>query len=221
VMFDLSDFSRLEGEVNGDDVAEAGHRQVEQVFETNKYIVEGEEFSIREYAFSPTNSGCVWKSSFPLCEYVHKNESDFRNKKIIELGSGTGIVSIYLRKQGYEITSSDIPDDDTTNNIKCNCELNRVEFKHIPHLWGNKFPDEFNDFDVILASDIILYENHYNELLHTLKQILSKKEHSFFIMTYKRKAYGEKKFFQLLEEGGFYHELIGSKMWRICLNKKT
>lgn len=36
-------------------------------------------------------------------------------------------------------------------------------------------------------------------------------------MTYKRKAYGEKKFFVMLGENGFGHEMIGSKMWRIWL----
>jgi len=215
-MFDLSDFVSLVGIEEDTNKSKA----VQQVYETNSYIINGVEILVREFAFSQTNSGCVWKSSFPLCEYVTKSipvGGTFK-RRIIELGTATGITSIYLKKIGYDITSSDLDDGETTENIKHNYSLNNVDIPHITHTWGSEFPADKNNFDIVIASDIILYENHYKELLYTLQQLMSHNPESVFIMTYKRKAYGEKSFFVMLQENNFWFELVGSKTW--CIKKK-
>eukprot|EP01116_Phalansterium_solitarium_P008800 TRINITY_DN22769_c0_g1_i1.p1 TRINITY_DN22769_c0_g1~~TRINITY_DN22769_c0_g1_i1.p1 ORF type:complete len:543 (-),score=131.01 TRINITY_DN22769_c0_g1_i1:202-1656(-) len=189
--------------------------QIDQVFEVKTYDIEGVSVQVREFAFSVTNSGTVWKSSFPLCKYIMQHEAQFRGKRIIELGSGTGIVSIFLKKQGFDITSSDIADDEVTENIQHNYRLNGVEVPHVPHLWGTDFPPELNNFDVVIASDIILYVNHYDELLVTLKQLMMKHpDQSLCVMTYKRKASNQNGFFALLNQQGFEHEVVGSKIWK-------
>eukprot|EP01112_Ceratiomyxa_fruticulosa_P005493 TRINITY_DN1612_c0_g2_i1.p1 TRINITY_DN1612_c0_g2~~TRINITY_DN1612_c0_g2_i1.p1 ORF type:complete len:237 (-),score=61.03 TRINITY_DN1612_c0_g2_i1:199-840(-) len=212
-MLGLSDFTVLEGE----------EKSIGQVYEENIYDIHGVEIKIREFEYSSTNAGIVWSSSFPLCEYITENIGVFKGKRIVELGAATGLVSIYLKKRfDLDVTTSDITNSEIEENIKHNCELNDVQVPHFPHLWGDEISPEKNKFDIVLASDILIYENHYEELLKTLSTLLGRdSENSFMIMTYKRKPHREKLFWQLLEENGFAYELLGSKTWKIVYKKKV
>jgi hypothetical protein len=60
---------------------------------------------IREYSFSPTNANFVWKGNEQFAEWILKNKQEFENKKILELAAGTGILSIFLKKQGTRLSS--------------------------------------------------------------------------------------------------------------------
>ncbi|CAK6443249.1 unnamed protein product [Pipistrellus nathusii] len=44
----------------------------------------------------------VWDSALSLCNYFENHKVDFRGKKVIELGAGTGIVGILAALQGKE-----------------------------------------------------------------------------------------------------------------------
>eukprot|EP01133_Synstelium_polycarpum_P002533 gene2533-2901_t len=217
-MYDLSDFAQMTRS-DSDSDNETGNNNsgnnVEQVYEQKTISIHEEELVIREFHFSTTNAGYVWPSTFYLIDYILEHRDLFANKKVIELGSGTGILSLYLKKKGIDITSSDIDNPEVSENIIYNQSLNNIQFNHIPHTWGDEFPKEDNDFDVVIASDIILYVSYFEKLMVTLRQLMDHKKDSFMIMAYKRKLYDSKKFFILLSENGFEFEIIGSKMWKI------
>nr|KAF6368251.1 EEF1A lysine methyltransferase 3 [Myotis myotis] len=44
----------------------------------------------------------VWDAALSLCNYFENQNVDFRDKKVIELGAGTGIVGILAALQGKE-----------------------------------------------------------------------------------------------------------------------
>jgi len=68
-----------------------------------------------------------------------------------------------------DITTSDYDDEDIENNICHNCTVNNISaFPHIRHTWGEKFPRDSSDWDLILASDILLYVKQYPNLIKTL-----------------------------------------------------
>ena len=50
----------------------------------------------------------------------------FRGRSILELGTGTGVLGIYLKKLGMEVCTSDYKDDEIEPNLRKNCELNEV-----------------------------------------------------------------------------------------------
>ncbi|XP_058442095.1 EEF1A lysine methyltransferase 3 isoform X3 [Marmota monax] len=51
----------------------------------------------------------VWDSALSLCNYFESQNVDFRGKKVIELGAGTGIVGILAALQGGDVTITDLP----------------------------------------------------------------------------------------------------------------
>ncbi|KAM9997060.1 hypothetical protein ACTFIZ_002019 [Dictyostelium cf. discoideum] len=215
-MLDLSDFAKM---TNSDSEDEDNKKEniltVEQVFEEKLIEVHGEKIKIREFAYSNTNAGVIWPSTYTLIDYLLSNQERFKNKKIIELGSATGVLSIFLNKKGYNVTSSDYNADEITENINFNKSLNNIEFKHIPHTWGDTFKEEDKDFEIVIASDILLYVQYFEKLMITLRQLMDNKKDSFMLMAYGRKLYDSKKFFVLLEENDFQYELVGSKTWII------
>jgi methylase of polypeptide subunit release factors len=56
---------------------------------------------IREFYFSVSNANFVWKGNEYFAQWILDNKHYFENKKILELATGTGILSIFLKKQVY------------------------------------------------------------------------------------------------------------------------
>ncbi|EFA76918.1 putative methyltransferase [Heterostelium album PN500] len=211
-MFDLSDFAKL---TNSDSEDESDKLTNEQQYEEKQINVHDEILTIREFHFSTTNAGYVWPSTFFIIDYILKHSELFKDKRIIELGSGTGILSLFLKKKGFNVTSSDIDEKDVTENNQYNQNLNNVNYDHIPHTWGEKFPEDLNNFDIVIASDIILYVAYFEKLMITLRQLMDNKPGAFMLMSYKRKLYNSKRFFVLLTENDFEYEMVESKTWII------
>jgi len=70
-----------------------------------------------------------------------------------------------------------IPTDDPSieNNITYNASHNGVSFPHVRHTWGAPLPQALlapGAFDAIVAVDILLYVEHYGDLLVTLRGLL-------------------------------------------------
>lgn len=69
-----------------------------------------------------------------------------------------------------DITTSDYEDQEIEENIAHNCWVNGVApvLPHIKHTWGDAFPTADPDWDLIVASDILLYVKQYANLIKTL-----------------------------------------------------
>ena len=54
--------------------------------------------------------------------------------RFLELGCGTGVLSIYLRKLGLQVVSSDYHEvpDTVEENVAWNCAANHVDHHHVP-----------------------------------------------------------------------------------------
>ncbi|KAL6638183.1 hypothetical protein ACP70R_025755 [Stipagrostis hirtigluma subsp. patula] len=103
-----------------------------------------------------------------------KLNSILDGQRILELGSGTGALAIFLRKAfGVDMTTSDYDDKDIEENIAYNCRANNLEvLPHIRHTWGDPFPISRPDWDIIIASDILLYVKQYENLVKTVSFLL-------------------------------------------------
>ncbi|KAI8556984.1 hypothetical protein RHMOL_Rhmol05G0298700 [Rhododendron molle] len=96
--------------------------------------------------------------------------------------SGTGALAIFLRKSfQLDITTSDYDDQEIAENIAHNCRANGISpvLPHVKHSWGDAFPSAEPDWDLVIASDILLYVKQYANLIKTL---------SFLLKSYKPKA---------------------------------
>lgn len=126
--------------------------------------------------------GLIWDAAFCLGEYLMFHHSDLlKNKSILELGAGTGMLGCWLAKalhnQGCHIVATDLPL--LSDLMKKNIELNFSTMKSTPlqkrlgidnnhHIsdttivesrvltWGLKeeYPSD-KKFDIIIGSDIV------------------------------------------------------------------
>ncbi|XP_031261961.1 protein N-terminal and lysine N-methyltransferase efm7-like isoform X2 [Pistacia vera] len=140
------------------------------------------ELLIREFSFHELNANLLWPGTFAFAEWLVQHRSWIEGRRCIELGSGTGALAIFLRKAFHlDITTSDYDDQEIEENIAHNCKANGIKpvLPHIKHSWGEAFPIVTPDWDLVIASDILLYVKQYPNLIKSL---------SFLLKSYKPKT---------------------------------
>ncbi|XP_075446865.1 protein-lysine methyltransferase METTL21E-like [Ascaphus truei] len=122
----------------------------------------------------------VWPSALVLCYFLEKHgrQMYLEDKYIIEIGSGTGLVSIVACLLGAHITATDM--QDLLGNLHHNIYQNtKLKCKHVPQVkeltWGidleTKFPKSSLHFDYILAADVVYNHPYLEELLATFDHL--------------------------------------------------
>lgn len=219
----------------------------EEKAETQESYVErrhqfpGMELIIREFSFHQLNANLLWPGTFAFAEWLVQHRSCIEGRCAIELGSGTGALAIFLQKTyNLDITTSDYDDQEIEDNIAHNCRANEIPvIPHIKHTWGDKFPNSDPDWDLIIASDILLYVKQYANLIQTISFLLKcykprdrnaalltrndKKSGDVvlpwpaFLMSWKRRIGKEDEllFFNGCENAGLQVQHIGSRVYCI------
>jgi protein N-lysine methyltransferase METTL21A len=157
--------------------------------------------------------GCVWPASDLLCYHLKANFPKLSSRWILELGSGTGVVGIWLAKllgkhalSGSILTLTDLDflvplmrENVMRNGFSCDT------INVVPLAWGQPgLPPNlpaFNDNPpLILISDCVYLESLFDPLLMTLNQLLSACEGAVCWMSYRRRRRADRIFFQRLRK---------------------
>ncbi|XP_072329520.1 EEF1A lysine methyltransferase 3-like [Scyliorhinus torazame] len=128
----------------------------------------------------------VWEAALGLCQYFEKEGITFSDKKVIELGAGTGIVSILVALLGGDVTITDQPE--LLNGIERNVSFNipssfKPQVKVRALRWGldnSLFP---SDYDYILCSDIMVFHDSIPLILETLLHLSNERTIVYFAST--------------------------------------
>jgi len=88
---------------------------------------------------------------------------NLKNKKVLELGSGSGILSLYCAKQGANVTACDISKKAVNNTIK-NRDLNGLEMKVNHSDLFSSIPPQL--FDILLINPPYYKKNPRSEAEH-------------------------------------------------------
>ncbi|XP_029948505.1 methyltransferase like 21e [Salarias fasciatus] len=118
----------------------------------------------------------LWPSAIVLCHFLETNRDEYNlmDKNVIELGAGTGLVTIVASLLGAKVTSTDLPD--VLGNLLYNVARNTKDrCKYIPVVtelvWGQgvdkRFPRATHCFDYILAADVVYAHPYLQELMDT------------------------------------------------------
>ncbi|WRX23510.1 Lysine methyltransferase - like 8 [Theobroma cacao] len=135
--------------------------EIHQSYVERKHQFSGMELLIREFSFHQLNANLLWPGTFAFSEWLVQHQSWINGRRCLELGSGTGALAIFLRKSfNLDITTSDYDDREIEENIAHNCQANGITpvIPHIKHSWGDPFPTADPDWDLVIASDILLCE---------------------------------------------------------------
>lgn len=124
----------------------------------------------------------TWEAALHLGEYLCREQPMLvRRKRVLELGAGTGYVSVLCAKHlgAAECVATD-GSLDVVNNLPANLELNGLSDKQVASRelsWGPTLPDwldpESASFDVILGADITFDARIMPDLLATIHWCLA------------------------------------------------
>ncbi|XP_045072262.1 uncharacterized protein LOC121537641 isoform X2 [Coregonus clupeaformis] len=139
------------------------------------YFYAGHKINIVEALDS--YGGVIWPAALALCNYLETNTDviDLKGKQVLELGSGTGLVSVVASLQGAQVTATDLPD--VLSNLRYNLLRNtRGRSKYTPEVtalaWGpgveRTYPRSIYHYDYVLAADVV-YHHDLEELLFTMR----------------------------------------------------
>nr|XP_061796117.1 protein-lysine methyltransferase METTL21E-like [Nerophis lumbriciformis] len=142
------------------------------------YIFSDLEIRIKES--TDLYGAVLWPSAMVLCHFLETNRDKYNlmDKNVIELGAGTGLVSIVSSLLGAKVTSTDLPDvlGNLQYNVTCNT---KGRCKYTPLVtelvWGpeveQKFPQSTHYFDYILAADVVYAHPYLDQLLDTFSHL--------------------------------------------------
>ncbi|XP_055496920.1 EEF1A lysine methyltransferase 3-like [Leucoraja erinacea] len=141
----------------------------------SKYEFGGHTLTITLFKYPKLGvASFVWAPGIVLCQYFDDEKINFAGKKIIELGSGTGIVGIMAVLLGGDVTFTDRPYvlQQIERNIADNIPSDsRHRAKVGALMWGTDQENYPADFDIVLGSDIIYSPTQVPGLLKTLTHL--------------------------------------------------
>lgn len=112
-----------------------------------------------------------------MCMYLELGKVELKEKRVIELGAGTGLVGIVAALMGAKVTTTDREPalEFLSANVKSNLPPDSQVSVDVSELtWGEgleRYPA--GGFDIILGADIIYLEDTFVPLLKTLDYLCS------------------------------------------------
>uniref|UniRef100_A0A4W6DA70 Methyltransferase like 21e n=1 Tax=Lates calcarifer TaxID=8187 RepID=A0A4W6DA70_LATCA len=137
---------------------------------------------------------CVSQQAMVLCHFLETNRDKYNltDKNVIELGAGTGLVTIVSSLLGAKVTSTDLPD--VMGNLRYNVMRNTKDrCKYIPLVteltWGQeveqRFPRATHCFDYILAADVVYAHPYLDELMDTFDYLCQENTQILWAMRFR------------------------------------
>ncbi|XP_015676030.1 EEF1A lysine methyltransferase 3 [Protobothrops mucrosquamatus] len=140
-----------------------------------RYRLCGHELSIIQYHGARLGVAApVWEAALTLCEYFEAKKMNFQDKKVIELGAGTGVVGILASLLGGHVTITDLPvalkqiEENVHRNLPGQC-MARTRVCALS--WGLDHKDFPQNYDLILGADIVYLQDTYPLLIRTLQHL--------------------------------------------------
>ena len=135
-------------------------------------------------------------------EYIKSHENIFKNKKILEISCGCGLVSFTLSLINVDLVIAtdleDILNSNTENNLKLNNLQERKNIKLLPLEWNNKdhinnLINSYKKIDFIFLSECLYEEAPFEKLLITLIKLAKYYKEVQILFCYKKRyIYQEK-----------------------------
>ena len=165
-------------------------------------------------------SHVLWNASRICSKLFDRNTAWVKDKRILELGAGSGLPSIVAAKLGAStVVTTDYPDKPILDSLEENMRSNGVNrlVQVCGYIWGKPPPYPWSptqeasthchrEFDAIVASDLIFNHSQHRSLLSTIKATLADEGVCLVLFSHHipNKAEKDLEFFRLArEEFGF------------------
>ncbi|KAH9853831.1 putative methyltransferase-domain-containing protein [Lenzites betulinus] len=155
---------------------------------------------------SPGCGGIAWPAGEVLSSYIARQVS-LRDKRVLELGSGTGLVGLVAGKLGARVCITD--QAPLLGIMKQNVSLNQLEsYVSVAELnWGEPLPLDLPKPDLILAADCVYFEPAFPLLVQTLADLVHDGSPEV-LFCYKKRRKADKRFFTFLKKEFTWEEVL-------------
>ncbi|KAK2584931.1 hypothetical protein KPH14_002526 [Odynerus spinipes] len=137
----------------------------------------------------------VWRGALLLADYILSNPNLFRQKVIMELGSGVGLTSIVASFVAKEVICTDINLGEilklvqrnfmrNISYVKCKFHVEELNFLNLE--WSKSLEEKVNMTDIFIAADVIYDDVITDGFVTTLGKLLSKGPKTAYIALEKR-----------------------------------
>ncbi|KAG8919112.1 hypothetical protein FRC02_001868 [Tulasnella sp. 418] len=151
----------------------------------------------------PGCGGIAWPAGEVLSNYLCTHGRNLvKGKRCLELGSGTGLVSLVAAKLGSKVSIA-TDQSPLLDLIRHNVEINDLgHFVQVSELnWGEPLiPMCSSNLDLVLAADCVYFEPAFPLLVQTLKDLNTTNPNAIILFCYKKRRKADKKFFVLLRK---------------------
>lgn len=149
--------------------------------------------------------GKIWIAGELLSKYL-LDTGLYGKKKVIEIGSGTGLTGLSLglcekRDKDMKIYITDI--QELVPLMNKNIHLNHLEDTVIAETlsWGEELPEYAkSDVDLILAADCVYLEKAFPLLEKTLIDLTNTEKEVLILMSYKKRRKADGQFFRKIKK---------------------
>ncbi|NWW52658.1 MT21A methyltransferase, partial [Pedionomus torquatus] len=147
----------------------------------------------------------VWDAAVVLCTYLEIGGIDLRDRSVIELGAGTGLLGIVatLLGKGFFCAHVTITDraaalEFLESNVRANLPSELRPRAVVKELTWGKDLGNFSPgaFDFVLGADIVYLEETFAELLQTLEHLCS--EQTVILLSCRIRYERDHKFLKML-----------------------
>lgn len=127
----------------------------------------------------------IWRGALLLADYILHNEKKFKNRKILELGSGVGLTSIVSSFYAREVVCTDINVGGLLNliqanitrnshlkNPSCNVVVTELDFKVPYNNYSDALKEQLQDVEYVIAADVIYDDDITEAFVLTLENLL-------------------------------------------------
>ncbi|KAJ6667408.1 hypothetical protein lerEdw1_016529 [Lerista edwardsae] len=147
-------------------------------FDKEHYCYAGHQITIQESI--ETFGAVVWPGALALCQYLESDQEEInlKGKKVIEIGAGTGLVSIVASILGASVTATDLPEvlENLAFNVSRNIHDKNIQKPEVRKLvWGENlnedFPRSTHRYDFVVATDVVYHHTALGPLLDTMSYL--------------------------------------------------
>ncbi|KAF9506567.1 hypothetical protein BS47DRAFT_1489274 [Hydnum rufescens UP504] len=142
--------------------------------------------------------GNYWPAGEVLATYL-AHRGGLNGSKVLELGSGTGLVGLVAAKLGAEVLITDqLP---LLNTMEKNIRLNELSgsVTALELNWGGPLPDiPLSGVSLLLAADCVYFEPAFPLLVRTLEELC--RPNTEVLFCYKKRRKADKRFFSFLKK---------------------
>lgn len=148
---------------------------------------------------SPGCGGRAWPAGEVLSRYlIATRAASLRKKRVVELGSGTGLVGLVAGLLGANVDVTDqaqllplMRKNVALNGLEANVRVTELD-------WAKPVPQDMRGPDLLLAADCVYFEPAFPLLCTTLCNIVA--QHTEILFCYKKRRKADKRFFALLKK---------------------